>query len=923
MLSCNESYQHTNDTALINNDSIFSLLCKKQLRDSAVHTAFQRASLLKQQNKWKDFASSLMEMSDSCYKWKQKHIQLNAIDTLLTCEKQLANDTGARVFLAKAIKTWTGENFQNEFENSVVERMKIVWQIYQTDTSVVNEAFYIANKLGIAYNTAGDYPQAQYYYRQCFLDDVKRMKKKNLASDVINGSILLNELGNYDSAVSLIQFTLSVPGILAKQQSSLLANLAAAYAGKKKFDSAAAPLLQGFAILDTIKDKTGLEDRYATLYNVKANIQQQQQQYQAAIKTLQQCLVYTIAANNNSYFNRYVGKVFTGMADNFFMLRQYDSALAYYHKALHTVVAVDSANVLSLPLLKNIYAENTIMDALDGKAKTLAAMYQLQHAESLAQTALDCYSLAFTAENKLLALYDYEQSKLLQLQSSKSRSENAIELCDQLNKQTGSSKYSFTALQFAEKSKAIVLLQSIKKNLTAQNVSPSDTLLSKARSLQLRIVRKDADIHEALTSKSSETNKLLADKTKLTGELQTVQSQIKSAYPQLVIALSMEDTLAISSIQKNILDTATSIVEYFKGDSAAYVFYINSAGDCIMQMLNKSFDNTASAFTHYFQSPENIAGNPAAYKTSASNMYRLLFPFASFSITPQLIIIPDGSIGYIPFEALITDTANAQSLKQFSYLLKQTNISHGYSIASLMEKKESTATNTQLAAFAPAFSNNERDLAPLGFSKEELASIQHQFSNGKYFLNADANISTLRSRAQQCGLLHIATHASAQLHNSEPRIEMIDSTLTLSEIYTWHINAHLVTLSACETGIGNIEKSEGPMSLARGFYYAGAQNVITSLWQVNDAATKNIFAAFYKNINSNTLSQSLQHAKLQYLQNSSGAAASPYYWAGFIYIGSSSYQLPPQSHTWWFVIAAIIMACSLIVFKYRKRKDFR
>jgi len=112
------------------------------------------------------------------------------------------------------------------------------------------------------------------------------------------------------------------------------------------------------------------------------------------------------------------------------------------------------------------------------------------------------------------------------------------------------------------------------------------------------------------------------------------------------------------------------------------------------------------------------------------------------------------------------------------------------------------------------------------------------------------------------------------------------------------------------------------MSLARGFYYAGAQNVINSLWQVNDAATGNIFNTFYKNIQSNALSASLQNAKLEYIRNSSNANASPYYWAGFVFIGSSDYQLPQQTNTSvWFAIAAIIIACALVVVMlYKKRK---
>ena len=91
-------------------------------------------------------------------------------------------------------------------------------------------------------------------------------------------------------------------------------------------------------------------------------------------------------------------------------------------------------------------------------------------------------------------------------------------------------------------------------------------------------------------------NKPDSEKTMLAGQLQTLQSQIKKTYPQLLKALNIEDTLSINAIKKNILDTATAVVEYFKGDSSTYAFYISPAGDCIMQQLGENIDSTINFF---------------------------------------------------------------------------------------------------------------------------------------------------------------------------------------------------------------------------------------------------------------------------------------------------------------------------------------
>ena len=86
-------------------------------------------------------------------------------------------------------------------------------------------------------------------------------------------------------------------------------------------------------------------------------------------------------------------------------------------------------------------------------------------------------------------------------------------------------------------------------------------------------------------------------------------------------------------------------------------------------------------------------------------------------------------------------------------------------------------------------------------------------------------------------MIHLSTHAGADETDFAPRIEFIDTSLYLPELYAMKIPADLVVLSACETGLGKFEKGEGVMSLARGFAYAGAGSLVASLWKVNEGST--------------------------------------------------------------------------------------
>jgi len=91
--------------------------------------------------------------------------------------------------------------------------------------------------------------------------------------------------------------------------------------------------------------------------------------------------------------------------------------------------------------------------------------------------------------------------------------------------------------------------------------------------------------------------------------------------------------------------------------------------------------------------------------------------------------------------------------------------------------------------------------------------------------------------------------------------------LYLTEIYGLHLNANLLVLSACETGIGKLEKGEGMISLARAFNYAGVPAIVTTLWKIDDESTSKIMEYFYENLN-NSLSknEALHQAKLTYLR---------------------------------------------------------
>jgi CHAT domain-containing protein len=170
--------------------------------------------------------------------------------------------------------------------------------------------------------------------------------------------------------------------------------------------------------------------------------------------------------------------------------------------------------------------------------------------------------------------------------------------------------------------------------------------------------------------------------------------------------------------------------------------------------------------------------------------------------------------------------------------------------------RRKTEAERNYLAFAPVFPNGLADS-----------------SKGAEFLAQNlANDSTFAiTRASRYALLASATEVTSILH--------------LGEVYNLNLNTDLVVLSACETGRGEIKKGEGIIGLTRDLLYAGASNLLVSLWQVDDEATAKLMVDFYdRMLNGVSKAEALHQAKLQMLQENPEQAL-PYYWSAFILIG--------------------------------------
>ncbi|HRI58597.1 MAG TPA: CHAT domain-containing protein [Saprospiraceae bacterium] len=374
-----------------------------------------------------------------------------------------------------------------------------------------------------------------------------------------------------------------------------------------------------------------------------------------------------------------------------------------------------------------------------------------------------------------------------------------------------------------------------------------------------------------------------------------------------------------SELQEKIILPGQAILEYFVTDSSVMLVtitkdtlsYVEIKKDFPLDQWVEEFRHNLTAFHTDPGQANNYDSLAAAYTALAYRLYeKLLSPIAA-SLPKHLIIVPDGALSFLPFEALLTAlTAVPTRWQDHAYLLKKHSISYALSATMLREMTvhphlhEPTVPfygfaprydgDTTLLANLFAGADLRKDLQPLPHSGEEVYKAA-KLMGGKYLTGKAASEANFRAKAPEARILHLATHARANAKTgdysflvfADQKDSAENEILYARDIYNLQLNADLVVLSACETGLGELQSSEGVISLARAFAYAGAKSIVTSLWSVSDSKTKDLMIDFYKNLRKGMLKDdALRQAKLDFLKRNRGQAAHPFYWAGFVGIGN-------------------------------------
>ncbi len=278
---------------------------------------------------------------------------------------------------------------------------------------------------------------------------------------------------------------------------------------------------------------------------------------------------------------------------------------------------------------------------------------------------------------------------------------------------------------------------------------------------------------------------------------------------------------------------------------------------------------------------EMQAVSPAAQLRLLSLHKLLIAPVEPHIRATRLTIVPQGALHYLPFAALndgkndLVDKYTVRTLPSVSVL-------------KYLRPSRSTAVEQMLVMGNPDLNNPKYDLPGAQVEAEKLAN---QFKAPRLLLRKKATRTSFRELAPVADFIHIASHGefdaekplrSGLILASDTSEGGLDAgRLTVSDLYQLKLDAELVTLSACDTGLGNVVSGDDVVGLTRGFLYAGASTVVASLWQVDDDATAFLMLRMYEHLQRDGRRDALRKAQLE----TRAKFPHPFFWASFYQTG--------------------------------------
>ena len=674
-------------------------------------------------------------------------------------------------------------------------------------------------------------------------------------------------------------------------------NLAQAFIVKEDFDSAldcvdsALMLLRKSAYYDS--------SEMANIYLIKGKALRESRRNKEALLNYQKSLA--IQQNYSRRNALDISNVYMHLSQAMDGAGNYDSALVYVQKsiALATGFEQESKNG-SNPLFETLKQRPQLFEQLAHKGSVLMKLAEMTEDINAFRLALDC----FTFSDKLMDLYwksqDRENSRLHFIGNNYYIYEQALDCIYKLYHLTRDERYKELAFQLMDKSKARLLRQDLEKVRGHARENIPDSLLSEERTIRSRITALQNQLGSLKLDAPSDSVERTLNSEMLTHEKELARWKAKIArrFPNYTSDPQPAPVMSLKALQGKLAE-GVLFIEYFLGNETIYVFGSLNGQQHLVRIDSTGLDEKIYRFCGLLSDglqTKTLEADYEDYVDLAAELYTdLLAPVVrAFAIRTdnrprQLVIIPDGALSLLPFQALIASrpAGNTVDYKTLDYLVRHFAISYSYDAASLFASNHRPSSRKELLAFGWSDGQQSENSGNLPGTYKELQSIG-DIRSGRFIMGKEASKASFVNLAPDYSILHLAVHGEADAHDIYNNyLQFQDEKLFAHELYGFHLNANLTVLSACETGYGKVFNAEGVYSLARGFFFAGSKSLLMTLWRIDDQATAFLMRGFYENIERGEyLTDAIHQSQLDYLLNADQYAAHPSHWAGLVLWGT-------------------------------------
>ncbi|MEO0472189.1 MAG: CHAT domain-containing tetratricopeptide repeat protein [Bacteroidota bacterium] len=607
--------------------------------------------------------------------------------------------------------------------------------------------------------------------------------------------------------------------------------------------------------------------------------------------------------------------------------QNWESCYAYHQKAWQVLMPELPFQRKAGPEVLPYWKAHSIADAISELAVSLKT--EAKEKPTLLPDVLETFESAIALIDSQFTYYAGETAVQIRREEQLPLFEAAVETAWQLFHESQDPQYAEKAFFLSEKRKANQLRTQLQNMAALRFGGVPDSLQLQEKDLRQQMLALDARIADA---DETSVSGIREESYQLRQQYRALLHQLEVDFPAYYHLKHASPNQDLQSLQA-VLGHKKELLSFFWGEKAVYVFLVHPSG-CKMDQIpitDKLTTDLDNWLTFIRRPPNQVSPEKAvANGQSAARLaqYFLRLPMQ----TEALVIIPDGLLGYVPFESLLITEPAHHAYRSWEWLGTQTAISYAYS-ARLWQQRQGHPRGSY-KGFAPTFSGGEAIASralpgALQFNQMEV-NLVNELTGGERFLGAEASESVVKQLPEAESILHFATHAIAdeenmlrsRLYFASPGDSTEDGVLYAHEIYGQQWSGPLTVLSACQTGSGPLRSGEGVMSLARAFRYSGSRNVLTTLWQTDDQSVARLTSSVFQQlVDGKPLESALQLARQKHLLEADQFHAHPYFWAGYVLIGEGGeihFSHQKSGYYWWLVFPILLIMLALIWNRTRK-----